>query len=209
MEGDLSSLPFRPHSTRETRPPTPRRASLSRQGGAAVPPDHRPDGASAGRGEETPYRCRLRRDAGYESRSPAIRGSCPRARQWPPPGPLASGPNPCYKFGDAGKQVLACADSEVANSMLVVAALVTLFLNLELIVWGAKLRAFDALVLVMFLHLALTRGPDIRLPLGLVLCGLFFTVEAASAAMLGPGNLLREGIQVGSSSSLAPISTTA
>jgi hypothetical protein len=81
--------------------------------------------------------------------------------------------------------------------MLVLAALASLFLNLELIVWGAKLRPFDALVLVMFLHLALTRGLETRLPPGLMLCGLFFAVHAASASMLGPGNFLREAIQVG------------
>jgi hypothetical protein len=81
--------------------------------------------------------------------------------------------------------------------MLVLAALASLFSNLELIVRGAKLRPFDALVLVMFLQLALTRGPATRLPLGLVLCGLFFAVHAAGASMLGPGNFLREGIQVG------------
>jgi hypothetical protein len=81
--------------------------------------------------------------------------------------------------------------------MLVLAALASLFSNLELIVWGAKLRPFDALVLVMFLQLALTRGPATRLPLGLVLCGLFFAVHAAGASMLGSGNFLREGIQVG------------
>lgn len=81
--------------------------------------------------------------------------------------------------------------------MLVLAALASLFSDLELIVWGAKLRPFDALVLIMFLHLALTRGPETRLPLGLALCGLFFAVHAASASMLGPGNFLREGIQVG------------
>jgi O-Antigen ligase len=81
--------------------------------------------------------------------------------------------------------------------MLVLAAVGTLFSTLELSVWGAKLRPFDALVLMMFLHLALTRGPETRLPLGLVLCGLFFAVHAAGAAMLGPGNFLREAIQVG------------
>jgi hypothetical protein len=81
--------------------------------------------------------------------------------------------------------------------MLVLAAVATLFSTLELSVWGAKLRPFDALALVMLLHLALTRGPETRLPLGLVLCGLFFAVHAASAAMLGPGNFLREAIQVG------------
>jgi O-Antigen ligase len=81
--------------------------------------------------------------------------------------------------------------------MLVAAALASLFSNLELIVWGAKLRPFDALVLMMFFYLALTRGLATRLPLGLVLCGLFFTVQAASASMLGPDNFLREAIQVG------------
>jgi hypothetical protein len=49
----------------------------------------------------------------------------------------------------------------------------------------------------MFLHLALTRGLAVRLPLGLLLCGVFFTVQAVSASMLGPGNFLREGIQAG------------
>jgi hypothetical protein len=81
--------------------------------------------------------------------------------------------------------------------MLIVAAVASLFTNLELIVWGAKLRLFDALVVVMFFHLAMTRELPMRLPLGLVLCGLFFTVQAASASMLGPGNFLREGIQAG------------
>jgi hypothetical protein len=81
--------------------------------------------------------------------------------------------------------------------MLVLAALASLFFTVELIVWGAKLRPFDALVLVMFFHLALTRGPDTRVPRGLVLCGLFFAVQAASASMLGLGNFLREGIQAG------------
>jgi O-Antigen ligase len=81
--------------------------------------------------------------------------------------------------------------------MLVAAALASLCSNLELIVWGAKLRPFDALVLMMLFYLALTRGLATRLPLGLVLCGLFFIVQAASASMLGPGNFLREAIQVG------------
>jgi O-Antigen ligase len=83
------------------------------------------------------------------------------------------------------------------TDMLVVAALASLFLNLELIVWGVKLRPFDAIVLLMLFHLALTRGLAQRLPLGLVLCGLFFTVQATSASMLGAGNFLREAIQVG------------
>jgi hypothetical protein len=81
--------------------------------------------------------------------------------------------------------------------MLVVAALASLFTDLELTVSGAKLRPFDAFVLVMFLHLAMTRGVAIRLPLGLVLCSLFFAVEVASASILGLGNFLREGIQAG------------
>jgi hypothetical protein len=81
--------------------------------------------------------------------------------------------------------------------MLVLASLASLLANLELIVWGAKLRPFDAFVLVMFLHLALTRGLATRLPLGLVLGGLFFTVHAVGASRLGLGNFLREGIQVG------------
>jgi O-Antigen ligase len=81
--------------------------------------------------------------------------------------------------------------------MLVLAALASLFSTMDWYVLGAKLRPFDALVLVMFLHLALTRSPDTRLPRGLVLCGLFFAVHAAGALMLGPGNFLREGIQVG------------
>jgi hypothetical protein len=81
--------------------------------------------------------------------------------------------------------------------MLLLAALGSLFSTLELIVWGAKLRPFDALVLVMFFHLALTLGLATRLPRGLVLCGLFFAVQAASASMLGPENFVREGIQAG------------
>jgi hypothetical protein len=81
--------------------------------------------------------------------------------------------------------------------LLVLAAVASLFSNAELIVWGAKLRPFDAFVLVMFVQLVLTHGLATRLPLGLMLCGLFFAIHAASASMLGPGNFLREGIQVG------------
>jgi hypothetical protein len=81
--------------------------------------------------------------------------------------------------------------------MLVLAALASLFSTLELIVWGAKLRPFDALVLVMFVHLALTRGLDTRLPRGLVLGGIFLAVHAFGASMLGRGNFLREGLQAG------------
>jgi O-Antigen ligase len=81
--------------------------------------------------------------------------------------------------------------------MLILAALASLFSTTELIVWGTKLRPFDALVLVMVFHLALTRGLDTRLPRGLVLCGLFFAVHAAGASILGMGNLTREGIQIG------------
>jgi O-Antigen ligase len=81
--------------------------------------------------------------------------------------------------------------------MLVLAALASVFSDLELVVWGARLRPFDAFVLVMFFHLAVTRGVATRLPRGLVLCGLFLTVHAASASTLGPENFLREGIQAG------------
>jgi hypothetical protein len=81
--------------------------------------------------------------------------------------------------------------------MLTVAALASLFSNLELIVWGAKLRPFDACVLIMFFHLALTSGLATRLPLGLVLSGMFFTVQAVSASMSGPGGFVHEGIQAG------------
>jgi hypothetical protein len=81
--------------------------------------------------------------------------------------------------------------------MLVLAALASLFSTVEVYVSGAKLRPFDALVLIMLVHLALTRGLDTRLPRGLMLCGFFFAVQAASASMLGPENFLREGIQAG------------
>jgi hypothetical protein len=81
--------------------------------------------------------------------------------------------------------------------MLVLAAIASLFTPWELIISGAKLRPFDAIVLLMFFHLAATRGPATRLPFGLVLCGLYLIVQAFSALMLGPVNFLREAIQAG------------
>jgi hypothetical protein len=81
--------------------------------------------------------------------------------------------------------------------MLVLAAIGSLFTPWELIISGAKLRPFDALVLLMLFHLALTRGLATRLPLGLVLCGMYLIVQAFSALMLGPVNFLREAIQAG------------
>jgi O-Antigen ligase len=81
--------------------------------------------------------------------------------------------------------------------MLVLAAIGSLFAPWELIILEAKFRPFDAFVLLMFFHLALTRGLATRLPLGLVLCGLYLCVQAASALMLGSVNFLREAIQAG------------
>ena len=80
--------------------------------------------------------------------------------------------------------------------MLIVAALTSLFLDVDVVVAGARVRPFDGLVLMMLLHLLFVRGVSIRIPFGLILCGLFFLMHAASAVALGPANFLREGIQV-------------
>ena len=79
---------------------------------------------------------------------------------------------------------------------LIISALSSLFLEISVLVAGAKLRLFDGLVLAMLLHLLFVRGLNIRLPFGLLLCGLFFLVHATNALTLGLGNFLREAIQV-------------
>ena len=47
----------------------------------------------------------------------------------------------------------------------------------------------------MLFHWLFVRDLNIKLPLGLLLCGVFFLVHAASALTIGPGNFLREAIQ--------------
>jgi hypothetical protein len=79
---------------------------------------------------------------------------------------------------------------------LIITAVSSLFLQFSVLVSGAKLRPFDGLVFAMLLHLLFVRGLNIKLPLGLLLCGVFFLLHAASALTLGPGNFLREAIQV-------------
>ena len=79
---------------------------------------------------------------------------------------------------------------------LIITSVSSLFLQFSVLVAGAKLRPFDGLVLAMLLHLLFVRGLNIKLPLGLLLCGVFFLIHAASALTLGPGNFLREAIQV-------------
>jgi len=81
--------------------------------------------------------------------------------------------------------------------MLVLVAPASLFSTAELVLSDAKLRPFDAITLLVFLHLTVTRGLATRLPSGPVLCGLFFADHAAGTAILGPGNFLREAIQAG------------
>ena len=79
---------------------------------------------------------------------------------------------------------------------LIITAVSSLFLQFSVLVAGAKLRPFDGLVLAMLFHLLFVRDLNIKLPLGLLLCGVFFLVHAASALTIGPGNFLREAIQV-------------
>ena len=82
------------------------------------------------------------------------------------------------------------------SGTLLITTVSSLFLEFSVSIAGAKLRPFDGLVFAMLLHLLFARGLSIRLPRGLLLCGLFFLVHAASALTLGPGNFLREAIQV-------------
>jgi hypothetical protein len=79
---------------------------------------------------------------------------------------------------------------------LIITAVSSLFLQSSVLVAGAKLRPFDGLVLAMLFHWLFVRDLNIKLPLGLLLCGVFFLVHAASALTIGPGNFLREAIQV-------------
>lgn len=82
------------------------------------------------------------------------------------------------------------------SANLIITALSSLFLQFSVLVAGAKLRPFDGLVLAMLLHLLFLRGLNIKLPLGLLLCGVFFLIHAATALTLGSGNFLREALQV-------------